>query len=456
MAQPFLKIVKNWFTGTTVREPNWDAIRSPLLTWSTATSLNINQIAQDAFGSSYILSNTGAPALAVSLQDQINNIISGGASIIGTTNATWTIHLGSGNRAILDTAGLTGVRTFTFPDATQVLVGTTAVQTLTNKTLVAPIVTGGITFSSGDVNIWDGNDLRLYSDAGVTLKGAWDGATGDITAGGVSATSGIFTGNLNVYSGNDFRCYSDAGTTLVFNVDSVPGSLSLTSSVTTTNSFSIQADSLTSGRIMYFASNSADNTSRDLVYLANTNVLAVGANILRLIQQANAPTLFIDAASSGENVFQISAANTTTGNIISIQDANSLTTGAMVDLVSNSSDASSRWLFRIKNDNSSASSTDCLLLQQDSANRALRIEAVATCASVVTTGNSASRLSAMDVNCDNAGIGGVLGIDLSGFSVGEPVLSFVTDAVDPTGGGGAATGRIAVLVGGSVFYLAYY
>jgi hypothetical protein len=38
----------------------------------------------------------------------------------------------------------------------------------------------------------------------------------------------------------------------------------------------------------------------------------------------------------------------------------------------------------------------------------------------------------------------------------EPLFKFVADAVDPTGGGGAAAGQVAIDIGGVVKYLAYY
>lgn len=71
-------------------------------------------------------------------------------------------------------------------------------------------------------------------------------------------------------------------------------------------------------------------------------------------------------------------------------------------------------------------------------------------------GNSAVKLFSMKLDCDNAGAGGVGGIDFSSFSAGEALLRVVADATDPTAGGGAAVGRIAIDVGGVVKYVAYY
>jgi hypothetical protein len=139
MALPILTITKNWFTGTTVQETNWDRIRTPLLDWAARINLAFQQVTLDAFGS-YSINNTGAPILSVSLQDQITALVGGGAPVLGTSNATWTVRLGSAGNAILSSAGLTGARTFTFPDATDVVAGISAVQTLSGKTLTTPTI----------------------------------------------------------------------------------------------------------------------------------------------------------------------------------------------------------------------------------------------------------------------------------------------------------------------------
>lgn len=91
MTLPSLIISKNWFTATTVREANWDNIRTPLLDWAAKVNLAFNQIVVDAFGSNYTIDNDGIPNLATSLQDQINAIIAGSATISTLTlidNAT--------------------------------------------------------------------------------------------------------------------------------------------------------------------------------------------------------------------------------------------------------------------------------------------------------------------------------------------------------------------------------
>lgn len=67
-----------------------------------------------------------------------------------------------------------------------------------------------------------------------------------------------------------------------------------------------------------------------------------------------------------------------------------------------------------------------------------------------------SDVYAVSIICNNAGTKLPGGIDMSQFSAGEPLFAAPADNTDPTGGGGAATGRIAIKIGGNIKYIAYY
>lgn len=72
-------------------------------------------------------------------------------------------------------------------------------------------------------------------------------------------------------------------------------------------------------------------------------------------------------------------------------------------------------------------------------------------------GNNAAKIFGLKIDVDNAGSGNLVGgIDLSSFAAGEALLKVVADATDPTAGGGAAVGRIAIDVAGDIKYVAYY
>jgi hypothetical protein len=88
------------------------------------------------------------------------------------------------------------------------------------------------------VKLYSGADLEMYSDAGSTKVGTWDGATGNITLVddawiglGAASTRMIFdstSGNsLDLYSAADLRLFSDAGTTQVGLWDGATGDILL-------------------------------------------------------------------------------------------------------------------------------------------------------------------------------------------------------------------------------------
>ena len=59
----------------------------------------------------------------------------------------------------------------------------------------------------------------------------------------------------------------------------------------------------------------------------------------------------------------------------------------------------------------------------------------------------------IDISVANVGAGAAIGINLSN---PQYAFQFAVDATDPTGGGGPATGRVPVWIGGATRYLAYY
>jgi len=127
-------------------------------------------------------------------------------------------------------------------------------------------------------------------------------------------------------------------------------------------------------------------------------------------------------------------------------------------------------LMRIINDHASATNR-CINIQQDAANiavfldmngneRAMFIDhddaGTQPSVRIDRDGNNAGTVTALDIQVDNAGSGTVLGIDFSTMSVGEWAMKFPTDNNDPTSGGGAATGRIAINIAGATRYIPYY
>ena len=163
--------------------------------------------------------------------------------------------------------------------------------------------------------------------------------------------------------------------------------LNINSTTTTTgNVLNIgDASSLTAGNVARFSSASASPSARNILELVNINSASTGCTILKLEQNsaqtalfidqnANGSSLVIDSESTTVNIIQVLSPATTTGSVIRITEANSLITGGrLLSLASNSADAGTRELIRLVNENTLATGTTCLEIQQDAANQAMII-----------------------------------------------------------------------------------
>ena len=97
-----------------------------------------------------------------------------------------------------------------------------------------------------------------------------------------------------------------------------------------------------------------------------------GAGIALLIDQnTNQNSLQIDTASTAYSAIQIASPATMNGNIVGIYGVDSITTGRLMYLESDSPDASSRKLIDLVNNNTAATGATCLHIQQDSTGSAL-------------------------------------------------------------------------------------
>lgn len=145
------------------------------------------------------------------------------------------------------------------------------------------------------------------------------------------------------------------------------------------------ANSLTTGKIANFVSNSATTDTRTLVQITNDNTLATGTTALTVKQDAaaygfyldhnaNNDALVVESDAIGFNAIRVNVSLQTTASVLSIPSADSLTSGGIVNLVSNSTDVSSRQLFYVRNQNSAATGATVATFQQDAANRAVFID----------------------------------------------------------------------------------
>ena len=163
--------------------------------------------------------------------------------------------------------------------------------------------------------------------------------------------------------------------------------LLIETTATTQDGIQIEADSLTTGRVLNLYSHSSDTSTRDLVRIWNDNPAATGTTALKVIQDAAQYGLDIDM-NANHYAFHIDTTSTT--NPAMEIEANSLTTGQAARFYSNSASGSSRNLVEIHNDHASASGTNALKVQQDGAGKGIEIE---------QNGNA----NAIRIDCDATG-----------------------------------------------------
>jgi len=209
-----LDILKNWLTGSTVREVNWDNIKDPLISWADETISNLEAFAKDTLGATYPFDNDGIANQAGPLRDFTT----------GISNLTWTF-----SNTVLFTGSVGHVGNIDIMSGYDLRLYSDLGVTLK---AYFDSATGNL-ITVGSTSILSGSDLLLYSDTGITLKASIDGATGNIDTEGtldVNSTS-IFRNNLSLYSGGDLNIYSDAGTTLKFKVDGATGATGIPENV---------------------------------------------------------------------------------------------------------------------------------------------------------------------------------------------------------------------------------
>lgn len=217
--------------------------------------------------------------------------------------------------------------------------------------------------------------------------------TGDVVANHNITVNNNFTGNGYAYFNNPVfisNSTTQPGLTITqpgdgrgIQIDSSATTLSciavITSLQTTGQIIHIpNADSLTTGGILNCVSNSSSNSTRALVQITNDNTAATSTTALSVKQDAamravyinqtaNNYALELDVSGTTSAAFRMSTTAQTTGNIIAVPAANSLTSGAILSLLSNSGDTTSRNLINLVNDSTTATGATCIRIQQDAA-----------------------------------------------------------------------------------------
>lgn len=158
--------------------------------------------------------------------------------------------------------------------------------------------------------------------------------------------------------------------------------------------------------------------------------------------------LTMDITKSANNSTSVILVVNTTGNGNTISLTTGKGNGIYIDSTPDNADTTNASAVHILVNTAGTGNGIFINDDSDSIGAAIKIDRDSTTGTASITG--------MSIDVDSAGGGIVVGIDLSGMATGQRVFKFVADATDPTSGGGAATGRIAIDIGGSVKYLAYY
>jgi hypothetical protein len=111
-----------------------------------------------------LLTGTDTFAVLAATQTFTNKTITDPSNTVNATSASSPFAIGT--NLSLSATGLTGVRTFTFPDSTDTVVTLAATQTMTSKTLTSPVIA---VIASNTVQIGSSNGV-IISQSGLTAN----------------------------------------------------------------------------------------------------------------------------------------------------------------------------------------------------------------------------------------------------------------------------------------------
>lgn len=214
------------------------------------------------------------------------------------------------------------------------------------------------------------NDIKLAvinADLGTTgsindqEKAFWNAA---LVSGGTSVKTATFQ--------------PTSGEAIVIDQDNNNLSLNIDSDATTSNTVDITSNLITTGKMLNIESNSVDTNTRQLVFIKNDNPLATGTIPLRIQQDADKDAFSIVQNGDG-GLLSLSADAVKTANVMFVT-ADGLTSGTILNLISNSANTSGRELIFAKNDNVAAINCVVALFEQDAPKEVLRLKQNSTSA----------------------------------------------------------------------------
>ena len=199
-------------------------------------------------------------------------------------------------------------------------------------TIDANLTQGSVAFGDAAGAIVEDNDELFWDD------------TNDLLAVGTNASiSGklhVDVGSTDGYSG--IYINADDADQMAMNIDGEQTTAQIVrvsaAALTTGTAFLIgDADSLTTGKIASFTSNSSSNSARDLVEIKNDNAAATGTTVLSIDQDSTGTALSIDSESTASDVVAVDGAVLTSGDGVQIAvDTDALTTGRALRILGTS------------------------------------------------------------------------------------------------------------------------
>jgi len=234
-----------------------------------------------------------------------------------------------------------------------------------------------------------GNDLETAFDAAQTITIA-DTENLTLAIANNDVTNNPNTMSITNASEGNGLLIDQNGNGVALNIDSEATTANVISvpidTLTTGHGFHMHnADALTTGNMIRLTSNSASTSSRSLLLISNTNSASVGATLVDLDQDADAPVINIASDVLTDATIQVAS--------------NSLTTGKIMQLFSSSTSTGTRTLVDINNLSALSTGTTALKVTNASTGPLMTLTSSATTGTptTLTTGALTSG-SAFTVN----------------------------------------------------------
>lgn len=328
------------------------------------------------------------------------------------------------------------------------------------------VISGGISAGSIDIGGSDATSFHVDEDGNMWWgsAGSYAAATNKISStGSIDFTAGTFSGTLSAAAGTlgtitagTLTGISITGTTI--QSASSGARFVVTNATQRLEGFNVNGDvnitmnwSSTTAAVLLLTPIYDARRALEIILPSSFAGAGTEADAKGITIANAADSISIDITDGGLVGLQIAACDTS-----AIIISNAPTNAAALDFTFSSSDYP---VIDMEQAGASADSYGIRIVQgADGLKEGLFIDGnansnLAECIYLDRDGNSASDVHAMIIESNNSGAGNGVGINLSSPPF---AFTFAINATDPTGGGGAATGRIPVMIGGATRYLAYY